>query len=156
VAIARQNLFCSSRPATGGRPGDGNEARPDRTDRRLAIFIATSNFRVLRRPFECKPGIPCAMVLTVYFALSPVTGYRMHTSLLQKSAGTDSLVGIGLAEGDAMSMEVGLGRFGDRRLEKGGRHCMRRSFDGLVHAFGALPGTERRRFGSRVFYAMKG
>jgi hypothetical protein len=82
--------------------------------------------------------------------------YRMHTSLLQKSAGTDSLVGIGLAEGDAMSMEVGLGRFGDRRLEKGGRHCMRRSFDGLVHAFGALPGTERRRFGSRVFYAMKG
>jgi Integrase core domain len=54
VAIARQNLFCSSRPATGGRPGDGNEARPDRADRRLAIFIATSNFRVLRRPFECK------------------------------------------------------------------------------------------------------
>ena len=96
------------------------------------------------------------MVLTAYFALSPVTGYRMHTSLLQKSAETDSLVGIGLAEGDAMSMEVGLGRFGDRRLEKGGRHCMRRSFDGLVHAFGALPGTERRRFGSRVFYAMKG
>ena len=44
--------------------------------------------------------------------------YRMHTSLLQKSAETDSLVGIGLAEGDAMSMEVGLGRFGDRRLEK--------------------------------------
>jgi hypothetical protein len=86
----------------------------------------------------------------------PDNGYRMHTSLLQKSAGTDSLVGIGLAEGDAMSMEVGLGRFGDRRLEKGGRHCMRRSFDGLVHAFGALPGTERRRFGSRVFYVMKG
>jgi hypothetical protein len=52
VAIARQNLFCSSRPATGGRPGDGNEARPDRADRRLAMFIATSNFRVLRRPFE--------------------------------------------------------------------------------------------------------
>ena len=52
VAIARQNLFCSSRPATGGRPGDGNEARPDRVDRRLAMFIATSNFRVLRRPFE--------------------------------------------------------------------------------------------------------
>jgi hypothetical protein len=38
------------------------------------------------------------MVLTAYFALSPVIGYRMHTSLLQKSAETDSLVGIGLAE----------------------------------------------------------
>jgi hypothetical protein len=28
----------------------------------------------------------------------PDNGYRMHTSLLQKSAETDSLVGIGLAE----------------------------------------------------------
>jgi hypothetical protein len=55
-----------------------------------------------------------------------------------------------------MSLEVGLGRFSDRRLEKGGRHCMRRWFDGLVRAFEDLQGTERRRFGSRVFYAMKG
>jgi hypothetical protein len=80
----------------------------------------------------------------------------MHTSLLQRLAKTDSLVGVDLAEGGVMSMEIGLGRFGDLRLEKGGRPCMRRSFDGLVRAFGALPGTERRRFGSRVFYAMKG
>jgi hypothetical protein len=55
-----------------------------------------------------------------------------------------------------MPMEVGLGRFGDRRLEKGGRRCMRRWFEGLVRAFGALRGTERRRCGSRGFYAMKG
>jgi hypothetical protein len=55
-----------------------------------------------------------------------------------------------------MSMEVGLGRFGDRRLEKGGRRCMRRLFDGLVRAFGALQGTGRRRCGSHVFCAMKG
>ncbi|MGY3116887.1 putative transposase [Bradyrhizobium sp. S3.14.4] len=52
AAIASQNLFCSSRPATDGRPGDGNGARPDRADRRLTTFIATSNLRVLRRPFE--------------------------------------------------------------------------------------------------------
>ncbi|MDI3567199.1 hypothetical protein [Bradyrhizobium sp. Arg816] len=52
VAIAFQNLFCSSRPAADGRPGDGNGARPDRAERRLTTFIATSNFRVLRRPFE--------------------------------------------------------------------------------------------------------
>jgi hypothetical protein len=96
------------------------------------------------------------MVLTVSFALSPVTGYRMHTSLLQRLAKTDSLVGVGLAEGDLMSMEVGLGRFGDRRLEKGGRRCMRPSFDGLVRALGGLQGTGRRRCGSRVFCAMKG
>jgi hypothetical protein len=96
------------------------------------------------------------MVLTVSFVLSPVTGYRMHTSLLQRLAKTDSLVGVGLAEGDLMSMEVGLGRFGDRRLEKGGRRCMRPSFDGLVRALGGLQGTGRRRCGSRVFCAMKG
>src|SRR4051812_7681883 len=52
VAIARQNLICSSRPAAGGRPGEGNGARPDRADRRFRMLIATSNFRVLRRPFE--------------------------------------------------------------------------------------------------------
>src|SRR4051812_30273837 len=52
AAIARQNLFCSSRPATEGRPGDGNGARPDRADLRPTTFIATSKLLVLRRPFE--------------------------------------------------------------------------------------------------------
>jgi hypothetical protein len=52
AAIPRQNLLCSSRPATCGRPGDGNGARPDRADRRLRMLIATSNFRALRRPLE--------------------------------------------------------------------------------------------------------
>jgi hypothetical protein len=80
----------------------------------------------------------------------------MHTSLLRKWPETDSLVDVGLVEGGLMSMEIGLGRFGDRRLEKGGLHCMRPWFDGLVRAFGASPGTERRRFGSRAFCAMKG
>jgi len=54
-----------------------------------------------------------------------------------------------------MSMEVGLGRFGDRRLEKGGAHCMRPSFDGLARAFGALEEAERRRSASGVFCAIK-
>jgi hypothetical protein len=52
AAIARQNLLCSSRPATGGRPGEGNGARPDRADRRFPMLIANSDFRALRRPFE--------------------------------------------------------------------------------------------------------
>ncbi|MCS3453927.1 hypothetical protein M2192_009434 [Bradyrhizobium elkanii USDA 61] len=51
-AIARQNRFCSSRPAADGRPGDGNGARPDRADRRFRMLIATSTSRVLRRPPE--------------------------------------------------------------------------------------------------------
>jgi hypothetical protein len=55
-----------------------------------------------------------------------------------------------------MSMEIGLGRFGDRRLEKGGRRCMTPSFAGPVHAFVVLRGTERRRCVLRAFCAMNG
>jgi hypothetical protein len=76
--------------------------------------------------------------------------------LLLRSAKTDSLAGGELAEDGLMTMAVGLGRFGDRRLEKGGRYCMRPSFVGLVPAFGGLPGTEHGRFGSRVFCATRG
>ena len=54
-----------------------------------------------------------------------------------------------------MSMEVGLGRFGDRRLEKGGRRCMRPLFNVQAAAFDALEGTGLRRFGLRAFCAMK-
>ena len=54
-----------------------------------------------------------------------------------------------------MSMDIGLGRFGDRRLEKGGRRCMLPSFDDRARAFVGLRGTGRGRSGSRVFCAMK-
>ena len=50
--MAAQNLRRSSRPATGGRPGDGNGARPARSERRRWIFIAAPFFRVLRPPLE--------------------------------------------------------------------------------------------------------
>src|SRR5215468_10007429 len=52
AAIAAQNRRRSSRPATGGRPGDDNGARPDRSERRFRMFIATSFVKVLRRPLE--------------------------------------------------------------------------------------------------------
>ena len=51
-AIPDQNRWSSVRPANGGRPGDGNGARPDRADRLFPLTIATSFVRVLRRPFE--------------------------------------------------------------------------------------------------------
>jgi len=54
-----------------------------------------------------------------------------------------------------MSMETGLGRFGDRRLEKGGCRYMRPWFDVQAAAFDALQGTGHKRFGSRVFCAIK-
>ena len=52
AAIAAQNRRRSSRPATGGRPGDGNGARPDRSERRFRMPIATSSLKVLRQPLE--------------------------------------------------------------------------------------------------------
>src|SRR6516164_5583626 len=52
AAIAAQNRRRSSRPATGGRPGDDNGARPDRSERRSRMFITTSFVKVLRRPLE--------------------------------------------------------------------------------------------------------
>ncbi len=55
-----------------------------------------------------------------------------------------------------MREEIGLGRFGDRRLEKGGRHCMRRWFDDQARVFDGLRETERGRFSSRAFCATKG
>src|SRR5437660_2920498 len=51
-AIAAQNCRCSSRPATGGRPGDNNGGRPDRAERRFRLVIVTPSIKVLRRPLE--------------------------------------------------------------------------------------------------------
>src|SRR4051812_10722478 len=50
AAIAAQNRRRSSRPAIGGRPGENNGGRPDRSERRFRADIATSSRRVLRRP----------------------------------------------------------------------------------------------------------
>ena len=49
--------------------------------------------------------------------------------------------------------DYGLGRFGDRRLEKGGPCCMRRLCRVPAHASVDLAGVVRRRFGLPVFYA---
>src|SRR5215213_9192958 len=53
VAITAQNRWQSPRRATEGRPGEGNPARPDRSERRFRTAIATSSLKVLRRPLEC-------------------------------------------------------------------------------------------------------
>jgi hypothetical protein len=120
-----------------------------------AACAVVESTRVSHHGHAGSPGIPRAMVLTAYFALSPVTGYLMHTSLLLRLSETDSLTGVGVSEGCLMSMEVGLGRFGDRRLEKGGCRYMRHWFGVRAAAFGALQETGPKRFGSRVFCAMK-
>ena len=51
AAIASQNRRRSSRPATGGRPGENKRTRPERSECRFRMFIATP-VKVLRRPLE--------------------------------------------------------------------------------------------------------
>lgn len=53
-----------------------------------------------------------------------------------------------------MGIEFGLGRFGDRRLEKGGPRSMRRWFGAPVHAFDVWLDAAPRRCGSRASCAM--
>src|SRR5829696_4417026 len=77
VAIARQNLICSSRPAAGGRPGEGNGARPDRADRRFRMLIATSNFRVLRRPLESALGASAIVEQPFHFLDGGIEGQHI-------------------------------------------------------------------------------
>jgi len=52
-------------------------------------------------------------------------------------------------------IEYGLGRFGDRRLEKGGSLCMRRWLRVPVHVSAGSQEHARGRFGSRAFCATK-
>src|SRR3954453_7029205 len=54
AAMAAQNRWRSSRRATEGRPGEGKAPRPDRSERRFRMAIATSSLKALRRPLE--PG----------------------------------------------------------------------------------------------------
>jgi hypothetical protein len=49
--------------------------------------------RVSHHRFTGTPGLPCAMVLTVSFVLSPVTGLCCHRRLAENSAKLDASVG---------------------------------------------------------------
>ena len=73
--MAAQNRRRSSRPATGGRPGDRNGARPDRSERRFRILIATSFVEVLRRPLESAQ----------YCSIDYQAGLRQHGVLISMS-----------------------------------------------------------------------
>jgi hypothetical protein len=53
-----------------------------------------------------------------------------------------------------MTMEFGLGRFGDRRLEKGGPPCMLRWLSGRARGSDGLEDVGRKRYGSRVSCAI--
>src|SRR3954452_5453910 len=54
-AIAAQNLFSSSRPATAGRPGEGNGALGERSERRRFNLVIVTPHEALRRLLESAP-----------------------------------------------------------------------------------------------------
>ncbi len=51
-AIAAQNLLSSSRPAPAGRPGEGNGALPERSERRRFNLVIVTPHEALRRLLE--------------------------------------------------------------------------------------------------------
>src|SRR5436190_11844384 len=55
-AIAAQNLLSSSRPATAGRPGEGNGALPERSERRRFNLVIVTPHEALRRLLESAVG----------------------------------------------------------------------------------------------------
>jgi hypothetical protein len=79
--------LCENRPPRGrGRPsreGAGATLKGGRGECRVPCAPAAScakveSTRVSHHRFTGTPGIPCAMVLTVSFELSPVTGLSCH------------------------------------------------------------------------------
>src|SRR5271156_5722142 len=62
TALPAQTSRRSSCPATDGRPGENNGARPDRSERRRYLFIATSFIKVLRQPLESALATSVAVV----------------------------------------------------------------------------------------------
>ena len=81
------------------------------------------------------PAFPHAMVLTVSFVLSPVIGYRMHTSLLQRRAETDSLWVPGLRRAVLCRWRLGWDDLAIVAWKKGGVvACGPGSTSGLLHS----------------------
>ena len=75
-----QNHRRSSRPAAGGRPEQNNGIRPDRSERRFRVFIATSSVKVLRRPLESA----LTASVTVMHEPAAMEGPPVMQSLLQR------------------------------------------------------------------------
>ena len=102
AAIAAQNRRRSSRPATGGRPGDDNGARPDRSERRFRMFIATSFVKVLRRPCESALHTAIAVVDEAAAADGPALVQGLLQRVQHKAGVRPSMGSVGDAYDNAM------------------------------------------------------
>ena len=85
----------------------------------------------------------------------PAGGYRIHTSRLRIAVKRDSLSASEPMEVLMGGVAYGLGRFGDRRLEKGGPDCIRRWWRGPAHVFVALAVTGRAKCSFADFFTTR-
>src|SRR3981189_2380717 len=79
-AIAAQNLLSSSRPATGGRPGEGNGALPERSERRRLHLVIVTPHEALRRPLD----FYLAAAVGVMYEPAAMDGPPIMEGLLQR------------------------------------------------------------------------
>src|ERR1700675_1091026 len=84
----------------------------------------------------------------------PACGYRIHTSQLRFALKRDSLSAGKPMEASMAVVGYGLGRFGDRRLEKGGPGCTRRWWGGRARVSVALAGVGRARCSFADFFTI--
>jgi hypothetical protein len=85
----------------------------------------------------------------------PASGYRIHTSRLRFAVKRDSLSAGKPMEGSMAVVAYGLGRFGDRRLEKGGPGCTRRWWHGQARVSAALAVTGLARCSFAGFFTTR-
>src|SRR3954471_6217193 len=78
-AIAAQNLLSSSRPATAGRPGEGNGALPERSERRRFNLVIVTPHEALRQLLESA----LAAAVAVVHEPAAMNGSPIMESLLQ-------------------------------------------------------------------------
>ena len=81
--------------------------------------------------------------------------YRIHTSQLRFALKRDSLSAGKSMEASMAVFAYGLGRFGDRRLEKGGPGCTRRWWRGRAHVSVALAVVGRARCSFAGFFTIR-
>jgi len=83
AAVADQNRRCSSRPATGGRPGEDSGNRPHRSERRFCMLITTPSLKVLRRPIESTSApAPWSLQQSPNLGINPGIRTRKRTNSL--------------------------------------------------------------------------
>ena len=84
----------------------------------------------------------------------PACGYRIHTSQLRFGVKRDSLSASESMEVLMAKVAYGLGRFSDRRLEKGGPDCTRRWWRGRVRVSVVLAVIGRARCSFAGFFTI--